>query len=401
MAKKISACVVLTILVLLTISERISLQNSLEMIRTSLEYRARTVAVTAAHLTAEALATNYLSFLQEEVTELKKVNPDILYAVIVDSDRAILAHTSPEKAPSKYEPQLVNELTIEWKTGYLELRAPVIVGSKLGGNINFAVDTKQLEDSKRSLLTHSILKLASVAAVGLLLSFWLGYWIVRPLKVLSTEAKTIASGDLESRIDTNYHGEVAGLAQSFEMMRIALKNRYDEIISLNKTLDSRVVERTRALQEAQAQLVQSEKMAALGELVAGIAHEINTPLGIINSNSDIILRYVAKLNKLEQTGNESQKMIDKIAQKSSASNEACASILSIVSSLRVFARLDEAEYQSVPVHSLIDNTLAIMKNKLKQHIAVTTVFNFLDPVLCFPSQLNQVFINLFNNAYDA
>jgi signal transduction histidine kinase len=187
-----------------------------------------------------------------------------------------------------------------------------------------------------------------------------------------------------------------------------LEEQAKEIKEMNLELENRVRERTAELsaslsklQETQAKLVQSEKMASLGELVSGIAHEINTPLGIINSNTDLINRYVQKGNSLDEQEIDKLELINTIGRKLQTTMSACESILTIVNSLRVFARLDEAEYQSATLDSLLENTLAIMRGKLKKGIKVNTKYHYKQPVSCFPSQMNQVFINLINNAYDA
>ncbi|MEA1967591.1 MAG: HAMP domain-containing sensor histidine kinase [Thermodesulfobacteriota bacterium] len=121
---------------------------------------------------------------------------------------------------------------------------------------------------------------------------------------------------------------------------------------------------------------------------------------LLNSNTDLIKRYLNKTNHISNIDNKVKTIINKIDQKLTTSLTACDSILSIVDSLRVFARLDEAEYQLTTISSLIDNTLAIMKNKLKAGIKINKIYNYSLPILCFPSQMNQVFMNIINNAYD-
>ncbi len=187
-----------------------------------------------------------------------------------------------------------------------------------------------------------------------------------------------------------------------------LEEQAQAILKMNEELEDRVTERTSELSESltmlkktQAKLIQSEKMAALGELISGIAHEINTPLGIINSNTDLIVRYLKKADTLENLDSAVSKIITSIGRKLTTTSTACDSILTIVDSLRVFARLDEAEYQSVTISSLVENTLAIMKHKLKNKITIKRNYAFNEPVLCFPSQMNQVFMNIINNAHDA
>lgn len=195
--------------------------------------------------------------------------------------------------------------------------------------------------------------------------------------------------------------ENAGLYKS-------LAEQTEAVRTLNEQLEQRVVDRTaelreslQALKQTQAKLVQSEKMASLGELVSGIAHEINTPLGVINSNSDMIRRYIQKSDTLQAARPGVQQLIAKIKRKIEVTGDACGVIMSIINSLRVFARLDEAAYQSVSLHTLVDNTLSMMRNKLKDRIHIDKKYEYTDPVRCFPSQLNQVIMNITNNAYDA
>jgi len=199
-----------------------------------------------------------------------------------------------------------------------------------------------------------------------------------------------------------------GISLENAKLYLNLEEQTDKIGKMNEELEDRVIERTSELNQSlnmlkktQAKLIQSEKMAALGELVSGIAHEINTPLGIINSNTDLIVRYIKKANTFDNIDDSILKIINTVGKKLTTTSTACDSILTIVDSLRVFARLDEAEYQSVTISSLIENTIAIMQNKLKQGIMIEKNYDFDEPVLCFPGQMNQVFINLFNNTYDA
>ncbi len=188
-------------------------------------------------------------------------------------------------------------------------------------------------------------------------------------------------------------------ARFYAELEHRVEQRTEELHKANTALLESVAE----LKKTQAQLVQSEKMASLGELVAGIAHEMNTPLGVINANNDMVLRYIKRLDTPDDTGKDEAtlKFITKIKERAEHSQKACASILSIINSLRVFARLDEAEYQSVRVDSLIEDTLVMMKNRLKTGITVHRDYRFKEPVRCYPGRLNQVFLNIINNAHHA
>ena len=159
-----------------------------------------------------------------------------------------------------------------------------------------------------------------------------------------------------------------------------------------------------------AQLVQNEKMASLGGLVAGVAHEINTPIGSIHSNSDNSKRALELLRRALDTP-EGQAVVEsnrklgralKILDESNAANRVASErIVEIVRSLKNFARLDEAERKTVDVHEGIDSTLTLLRHHLKLGVEVVKDYGELPPIVCYPNQLNQVFMNLLVNGVQA
>ncbi|MDZ8053355.1 MAG: GAF domain-containing protein [Aulosira sp. ZfuVER01] len=177
------------------------------------------------------------------------------------------------------------------------------------------------------------------------------------------------------------------------------------------------------LQQTQMQLVQQEKMSSLGQLVAGVAHEINNPVNFINGNIAHASNYVRDLLELLHLYQEAYPHpIAAIEEKIETIDldflsEDLPSLLSsmrmggdrirqIVLSLRNFSRLDEAERKAVDIHEGIDNTLLILKNRLKLtsakfEIQVIKKYGDLPPVECYAGQLNQVFMNILSNAIDA
>jgi signal transduction histidine kinase len=176
-------------------------------------------------------------------------------------------------------------------------------------------------------------------------------------------------------------------------------------------LEQKVEERTAALslalaelRAAQAQLVQSEKMAALGMLVAGVAHEINTPLGAVSSNADLLARALQKARQaLEESGSPdlAQRYLERATGMLGISREACRRIDQIVRSLRTFSRLDEAERKLADLHEALDSTLTLVAHLLKNRISVRKEYGSLPPVDCYANQLNQVFLNILVNAAQA
>lgn len=160
----------------------------------------------------------------------------------------------------------------------------------------------------------------------------------------------------------------------------------------------------------ESQLVQSEKMASLGQLVAGVAHEINTPIGSIYSNagiartaldmvrtalaSDALAPAVAGQRKLERA----LSILDDNVKGNLVASER---IVDIVKALKNFARLDESERKRASLHQGIDNTLMLLRHELKHGVEVVKRYGELPEIECYPNQLNQVFMNILVNSIQA
>ena len=184
---------------------------------------------------------------------------------------------------------------------------------------------------------------------------------------------------------------------------IAIENAkaFDEIAKLNETLEARVEERTRELRDTQALLVQSEKMRTLGQLVAGVAHELNNPIGFVHANLKLLEEYVARLSRQHEAGDDTARVREAIGKLLARSREGTDRVKRIVADLRTFSRMDEAELQEVDLNAEIERTLALMEPRCRNCIQVERDFAELPPVRCHAGQLNQVFMNLLVNACDA
>lgn len=159
----------------------------------------------------------------------------------------------------------------------------------------------------------------------------------------------------------------------------------------------------RELTETQSQLVQSAKMASLGELVAGIAHEINNPLGYVTSHLDTVRKGLAAM--LEEVGGQMSEGVrnraDKALDRTEAMAEGLARIRELILKLRIFSRLDEGQVKSVEVHENLESVITLLTHRLKDGIAVERDYCEDGTIECQPGPLNQVWMNLLSNAVDA
>lgn len=231
--------------------------------------------------------------------------------------------------------------------------------------------------------------------------------------------------EIKRQIETkgSYRGEAEGVTKSGENVPIDIsifpihdaRGELDlfvgmgrDITKIRQALDE-LADANRELRETQAQLVQSEKMASLGSLVAGIAHEINTPVGAMTSMHDTLIRAIEKLKAhlkaQDQEGFENDEKLNALFGVIDDSNQVIKSGASrvgeIVRRLRSFARLDEAELKKVDVHEGLEDTLTLVHHEIKHHIEIVKDYGDVPPLSVYPSRLNQVFLNLLNNARQA
>ena len=236
--------------------------------------------------------------------------------------------------------------------------------------------------------------------------------------VLSEESKQLAEEELD-RQNSQLQAEISD------------RQRADEALQkLTQELEIRVEARTselskalKDLQQAQTQLVQTEKMSSLGQLVAGVAHEINNPVNFIAGNLGHAIDYANTLLQLINLyhhvyplppqeiitaleDGEIDFLIEDFPKMLSSMKVGTDRIQKIVLSLRNFSRMDESDYKPVDIHTGIDSTLMILQSRLKANyerpeIKVVKEYGDIPLVECYAGQLNQVFMNILANAIDA
>jgi two-component system, NtrC family, sensor kinase len=277
------------------------------------------------------------------------------------------------------------------------------------------------------------------------LGIWISRTITQPLRTVTQIAQKVtqeANFDLQAPVTTQDEvGIVAiSLNQLIRQVKSLLAEQQDtreKLEAYSQTLEKTVAERTYELQKknidlyemlvelrhTQTQMIQSEKMSSLGQLVAGVAHEINNPVNFIYGNLKHASDYTQELLQLialyqqhypnpepeiQQAADEMELeyIIDDLPKTLHSMKIGAERIHGIVLSLRLFSRLDEAEFKTIDLYEGIESTLLILQHRLKPNpqrpeIEVIKDFAPLPPIECYPGQLNQVFMNILANAIDA
>jgi signal transduction histidine kinase len=164
------------------------------------------------------------------------------------------------------------------------------------------------------------------------------------------------------------------------------------------------------LRDAQNQLVSRERMASLGDLVAGVAHEINNPVAAVKSATDVSNRCLDRLAELIEKADTVESIVSNqhyqtamrlLRENVEIALEGSKRVTSIVKGLKTFARVDESELTMTDLHEGLDSTLTLLHHKTKNRIIVNKDYGSVAPFYCYPQELNQVFMNILANAIDA
>lgn len=238
------------------------------------------------------------------------------------------------------------------------------------------------------MITFTGMAIISVVVL-LIILFFITSTIIDPLRGMVFATNKIAQGDLNHKVEIKYRDEIGKLARSFNQMTENLKKANEKLIQWGKTLEKRVEERTKELREIQDFLIQSEKLASLGKMAAGVAHEINNPLTSILINTHLMLEKVEEKHAFYEN-------LSLIADETSR----CTNI---VKGLLEFSRQELPQKAFSDVNNVINRTLNLLKNQVSfYNISIIKELGLnLPQIELDKNKIEQVFWNLMFNASEA
>lgn len=410
---------------------------------------ASTTATLFSTTTKDAVLSYDLASLDDFVLEALK-NPGIEYARVISSSDGVLSQSGTEEALNRRFS--ADQHMEDVNDGVFDTYASIIEGNTVYGRVEIGMSVSNAQSAIQKIKQWT----TSIALIELILvalfSYGLGHYLTHQLKLLQAGAKKIShsviSGDFtDTHIPITSNDELGEVAQAFNQMIetlkaecVRVKNYQAELESLNQTLEMRVVARTQLLEDkneqltlinfqlksAQEQLVQSEKMASLGQLAAGVAHEINNPIGFVNSNLASLSDYAQVYVKLTQLVSDWQKneipeqrktleiqigefisneniefMQEDMLELISESSEGLTRVKDIVAGLKQFSQVDRQELQLFNINNCVKTTLSMVSNELKYHCDIIIKLQEVSEVEINVGKICQVLTNLLINAGQA
>ena len=267
------------------------------------------------------------------------------------------------------------------------------------GRIVLVLELDMVEETIVEAQTAAVVLIIVVAILTIFILTSVVRVVTRPINMLVHVTDQVSQGDLTKRVELDQDDEIGQLAKTFNKMIESLKLSRDEIEVYNRTLEEKIIQGTLQLEEAQAQLVQSEKMSAIGQLAAGVAHELNNPLGGILGYAQFTLEKMKKRQDADCSTDVPTYI--KYLTDIEAQARRCKAI---VQNLLRFSRSSRTtDFDDIDVNAVVQDTITFVEHQLHMNQIELTID--LDPavptIMGNAGQLQQVFTNLIINAMHA
>jgi two-component system NtrC family sensor kinase len=263
----------------------------------------------------------------------------------------------------------------------------------LDTNLSLAKADTQLAVSSARMLSYTAGAMLIVAVLS-----WLFVWRVvgEPIKVLKEGTEHLSMGELGYQIEVRSQDEVGDLAHSFNTMSLQLRTANEEIVTWTKTLEDRVVQKTKELKSAHDHMLRVEKMASIGKMAAVVAHEVNNPLSGILTYAKLLRKWIGSGQAAHEKREEAVQCLELIAAESRRCGDLINNLLSL-------SRTAPMNVQSTDLRTVIDRCLLLVRHQLELGgiELQLKLAQDLPRVPCDPAQIEQVLLALILNAIDA